>query len=438
MFPAAEVFRKRLAVKAKRILIADDHPQAVAACRAALEADGHEVLAAKTLAEAARLAGEPTPDVVALDAMLPGGDVVEFCSALSGARRVRRVPILLLVPPKCPERLLSALRPLGCERIFKPFSVSAFRERVQTLLAAQYASSRNRARRKEPPADALQEAAASWKPATLAGMEIGGCRLERILGRGASGTVYLGRHLLLDVPVAVKVFDAAAAAGGRENLRRFGREARAAARIEHPNVVAVLNAGTEEGRCFLVQRFIEGATLKSRIEAECRLDEPSVARILRDVASGLSAAHALGVIHRDVKPGNIILAASGLAMLTDFGLARMIGGGEISTESGLVGTPYYMAPEECLGRAVDGRTDLYSLGATGYHAATGRPPFAGATAVEVIRGHVQETAPSPKELAPELSRGFSEILMKLLAKSPDERYGTAEELLRALARLGPG
>ena len=423
----------------KRVLIAEDHPQTVAACRAALEADGYEVLAAKTLPEAARVLGETAPDLIALDVALPGGNAREFCSALSGVRGARRVPLLLLVPPRCPGQLLSALRLFGSECLFKPFHASEFRERVQALLSVPPAASPRRPLRSEPePAHALREEEAPWKLAALSGMEIGGCRLERALGHGASGAVYLGRHLLLEVPVAVKLFSASPAQWSRENFRRFIRGARAAAKLQHPNVVAVLNAGTERGFHFLVQRYVEGATLKSRIEAETRLDEPSAVRILRDVAAGLSAVHALGIIHRDVKPANIILALSGAAMLTDFGLARPARRGDVSSESGLVGTPYYMAPEECMGKAVDGRADLYSLGATGYHALTGRPPFAGDTPVDVIRGHIEGIPPSPQDLAPGLSRGISQALMKLLSKSPDRRYGSAEELIRALDKLQTG
>jgi len=426
-------------VTPKRVLIAEDHPQTIAACRAALEADGYEVVAAQTLPEAARVLGEMAPDLIALDVALPGGDPLDLCSALSGARGVRRIPILLLVPPRCPDQLLAGLRRFGSECLFKPFHASELLKRVQALLSARPPASPSRAPRTEPePAHALREEAAPWKFAALSGMEIGGCRLERPLGHGASSTVYLGRHLLLDVPVAVKVFSASSAQWSQENFRRFIREARAAAKLQHPNVVGVLNAGAERGVHFLVQRYIEGATLKSRIEAETRLDEPSVVRILRDIATGLSAVHALGIIHRDVKPANIILTSSGAAILTDFGLARTGGRGEVSSESGLVGTPYYMAPEECMGKAVDGRADLYSLGATGYHAVTGRPPFAGDLPVDVIRGHIEGIPPSPQDLAPGLSKGISQVLMKLLSKSPDRRYGSAEELIRALEELHTG
>jgi serine/threonine-protein kinase len=341
------------------------------------------------------------------------------------------------VPPRCPEHLLAGLRPFGAECLFKPFHATDLRQRVKALLAERpdRASAGSANSPETAPAGALREESAVWNSAGLSGAELGGCRLERALGHGATSTVYLGRHLLLDVRVAVKVFNASSAQWSGENLRRFIRGARAAAKVEHPNLAGLLNAGREGEFYFLVQRYIEGETLKSRIEAATRLDEASVVRLLRQIAAGLSAVHALGIIHRDVKPANIILATSGEAVLTDFGLARAAGWSDITSETGMVGTPFYMSPEQCMGQAVDARADLYSLGASGYHAATGRPPFIGDTPVDVVRGHTQEIPPWPQDLAPALSGELAQALMKLLAKSPDQRYASAEELIRALERL---
>jgi CheY-like chemotaxis protein/tRNA A-37 threonylcarbamoyl transferase component Bud32 len=422
-------------VASKRILIADDHPQSVAAGRAALSADGYEVIAAKTVPEAARALGEMRPDLIVLDAALPGGDAVAFCSSLSLGSK--RVPLLILAPPRCPEHLLARLRPFGVECLFKPFHADDLRQRVNALLADRGPlAPQGKANSTETgPAGALREESAVRNSAGLSGTELGGCRLDHALGHGAMGTVYLGRHLLLDVPVAVKVFNASSAQWSEENLRRFIRGARAAAKVEHPNLAGLFNAGREGQFYFLVQRYIEGETLKARIETATRLDEASVVRLLRQIAAGLSAVHALGIIHRDVKPANIILATSGEAVLTDFGLARFAGGPDISSESEMVGTPLYMSPEQCAGTAVDARSDLYSLGASGYHAATGRPPVIGDTPVDVVRGHMQETPPWPQDLAPSVSGELAEALMRLLAKSPGERYASAEELIRALEKI---
>jgi len=138
-----------------------------------------------------------------------------------------------------------------------------------------------------------------------------------------------------------------------------------------------------------------------------------------------------------VKPGNIIITPSATAMLTDFGLARSAGEGDISSRGDIVGTPFYMSPEQCEAQALDGRSDLYSLGATAYHALTGRVPIQGDTPVAVLRGHLEEMPVPPREIVRDISQGLAAVIMKLLAKSPDERYQTSEELSTALARIRP-
>jgi CheY-like chemotaxis protein len=421
-----------VAVRRKKILIADDYAQTAQACRKALEPEDLEILGAATVPEASRLLAETSPDCVILDAALPGGSVSEFCAHV---RARKSLPLMLLVPPRYPEGLLRDLRPLADDCLFKPFQVTDLRQRVRKLLAARGRRGRNTYVEQSGAGSLLLKEDGAPVRADLCGSEIAGCRLERLLGRGASSAVYLGRHLLLDAPVAVKLLDASAAGWGDQERQRFIRGARAAVQIQHPNVAPVLNAGVERGFYFLVHRYVEGETLKSRIEAETRLDEGKALRILQDVAGGLSAAHRLDIIHRDVKPANIILASSGAAMLTDFGLARAAGRGEISDTTDLVGTPYYMSPEQCNGLPLDARSDLYSLGATGYHALTGRPPILGDSPVAVLRGHAEEVPPSPRDLVPDLSKGVSSVIMKLLSKSPDARYAGAEELCAALARV---
>ena len=157
--------------------------------------------------------------------------------------------------------------------------------------------------------------------------------------------------------------------------------------------------------------------------------------MLRDVGSGLAAAHKHEIVHRDVKPANIIMTSPGAAVLTDFGLARTIGEGDISSGSDIIGTPYYMSPEQCEALPLDGRSDLYSLGATAYHALTARRPIEGDTPLAVLRAHIHHVPTSPRALLPELSEGISRIVMKLLEKSPEARFQTAEELVAALEKL---
>lgn len=411
----------------KRILIAHDHLPTAEACRRALQAPDRQVLAARTLDELERLCAQASPDLFVLDAALPGGDLAAFCRQ-ARERLGRRV--VLLIPPRFAPSALAALRPCVDACLHMPFTRRQLAERAQELLSAAAAT----------PAAAYASGGTSGQDrigerAGGVGMEIGGCRLERVLGQGATSTVYLGRHLLLDARVAVKLLPVGRHPEAEEEAQRFVRGARAAAGIQHPNVVPVLNAGCEQGFYYLVQRYIEGETLRARIEAERQLAERSVVHILQEIAAGLAAAHRLDVIHRDVKPANILLAASGAAMLTDFGLARPAGRGEISASGDIVGTPWYLAPEQCAGEAVDGRADLYALGATAYHAVAGRPPFAGDSPVAVLRGHLDLTPPDPRDFAPQLSEPFVRLVMRLLAKAPGDRHAGAEALMDSLARL---
>ena len=413
-----------------RILVADDHPQTVHACQSALEAAGFTVLTAASLGQASRIVADGRLWLVVLDAGLTGGDVLRFCGSLHENAAAKRVRLFLLVPPRLPELRLSALRPFCDECIFKPFQVSELIERIK----ARMASAREYGTGSGTSADLGVREAAPIKPVS-SGTIIAGCRIERVLGKGASGTVYLGRHLTLDVPVAIKLVSASLAYVGAKDLERFVRGARAAIRIQHPNVVPVLNAGKQGEFHFLIQRYIEGETLKARIATHGRLGQDVVTRMLGDIGAGLCAVHGHGIAHRDVKPGNIIVTPPGVAMLADFGLARRVGQGYISSANDIVGTLYYMSPEQCDARGVDGRSDLYSLGATAYHALVGRVPIQGDTPVAVLRGHIERIPPSPGEIVPEVSEKLSQVIMKLLAKSPDARYQSAEDLCNALKRV---
>jgi len=419
-----------------RILIADDHPQTVAACRAALAQSGREALAAADLpAAAAILQGRLA--LVAVDAALPGGSVHSFClrARNDGAR------VLLLAPPRFPNDALDALRPVVDAILFKPFDIEEFKQRVSAL-TSQEPMARGERAGAEPGASSagagrVAEAAADAPP-DLAGTRIAGCLLQRFLGRGASGSVWLARHELLELQVAVKLLPADLLQWGPQDRQRFIRGARAAVQIQHPNVVQLLNAGEEQGRLFLVQRYVEGENLRTRVERMGRLQEREALGILSQIAAGLGAVHRLGLVHRDVKPANIMLDAAGRAMLTDFGLARGVGAHDISSVSAFVGTPLYISPEQCAGRPADGRSDLYSLGASIYHALTGRPPIQGDTLLAVLQGVERTRPPAPYELVPGISPAASALVMRLLEKEPAQRFSSAEELVRALDLIGPG
>ncbi len=258
-------------------------------------------------------------------------------------------------------------------------------------------------------------------------------RIVRLLGRGGMGSVYLARDLTLDREVAIKVVKTDTSA--REIQDRLRREARTAARLSHPNVVPLYTFGDVEGMPYFVMGYVRGESLAARLRRDGTLPEEEVRRVLADLAEALDHAHRQGVVHRDVKPDNVLLDdESGRALLTDFGVAKALGGGETMTSAGsVVGTPSYMSPEQAAGRAdIDGRSDIYSLGVMGFAMLTGRLPFEGKTAGDVLAKHLTQEPPPLRGLAPALSDSTVQAVERCLAKDPARRWPDARSLKIAL------
>lgn len=261
------------------------------------------------------------------------------------------------------------------------------------------------------------------------GRVIGGCRILEVIGRGAFGTVYRAEHVALKREVAVKMLFITPRK--RPLLKRLVFEARTIAKIEHPNIVQVHDVGVHAPFLFIVMQLLRGETLQQQMEAGEILPDEGV-RIVRQIARGLLAAHVKGVLHRDVKPSNVIVLGE-VCKLVDFGLARDLAVGD--EYSGMVvGTPYYISPEQWSGRSVDARSDLYSLGAILYQIVTGRPPFQGKTMSELMQQHLRSIPPLPHHLNRSVSEELSAVVMKLLAKDPERRYASARALLEDLDR----
>jgi Protein kinase domain len=269
-------------------------------------------------------------------------------------------------------------------------------------------------------------------PDVLEGAYIAGCRIEAVAGRGGMGIVYRATQLSLSRPVALKLIapEHAADAGFRE---RFERESRMAAAIDHPNVIPVYGAGEEDGRLYLVMRWVAGTDLHRLLRMEGRLEPLRAARIVVQVAGALDAAHSAGLVHRDVKPANVLLSGQH-AYLADFGLTRLAGASDHFTTTGhFLGTVDYMAPEQFRNEAVDARTDVYALACVLYAALTGAPPFPRETVPQTILAHLHD-APALRGLPP----GFERVLARALAKAPDERYPSAGDLGRAALAAAEG
>ncbi|HUW35193.1 MAG TPA: protein kinase [Planctomycetota bacterium] len=264
---------------------------------------------------------------------------------------------------------------------------------------------------------------------------IGGCELLEKLGKGGNGVVYRARQLSVGRVVAVKILRPALSQDA-VYVERFLREARTAARLNHPNIVNAIDAGCDQGHYYFVMEYVDGVTVRKRLDAG-PLAEQEALRIARDIAAALAHANRHAVVHRDVKPDNIMLAADGAAKLADLGLAKNFTFDvNVTLESSALGTPHYMSPEQARGETrIDIRSDIYSLGATLYHMLTGVPPFRGDTPAAVLTKRLLEAPPNPREQRPDISLATSLLIQRMMARDPEKRFATPDELLAAIDSL---
>ncbi len=278
------------------------------------------------------------------------------------------------------------------------------------------------------------------RSAVEAGQMLGKCLLLDEIGRGGSSVVFRGFHQGLQVPVAVKVLLADDANLPEHALAQFRQEARLLARLRHPHIVGVLDFESHAELCYLVLEYVDGVSLNELIRHCGRICWDRVAGLGLQVAEALAAANRLGIIHRDIKPANILIHREGHAKLADLGLAVVRRDGDSpcppSEALSIAGTVAYMAPEQGTASApVDHRSDIYALGATLYHAVTGRMPFLGRTRAEVLRKHAEEMLIPPHRLVPDLNGSFSQTLCRMLAKDPRDRFASYDELIAALTSV---
>jgi serine/threonine protein kinase len=272
-------------------------------------------------------------------------------------------------------------------------------------------------------------------PSLLEGQTLGKYRVLEQLGRGGMAQVYRAYHPQLDRYVAIKVLRSDLVEE-EEFLARFRREARAVAGLRHPNIVNVFDFDVQNDQFFMVMELLEGDTLKVYLNSYRTRGEHiplgEIVRILLDVLEGLGHAHKEGIVHRDIKPANILLSRRGQAVVSDFGIAQIVGGTQYTVSGALMGTLNYMAPEQGLEGRGDSRSDLYSLGIVFYEMLTGKPPFDADTPLAILMKHLNDPLPLPRKIEPSIPESFERVVLKVLAKQPDDRYQTAPEMAQAL------
>jgi predicted Ser/Thr protein kinase len=257
-------------------------------------------------------------------------------------------------------------------------------------------------------------------------------RIERMLGKGGMATVYLAHDLTLEREVAIKVLPPDIAQDAQV-VRRFQQEAKTSAKLDHPYIIPIYRVESEGGLNYFVMKYVAGASLEDVLERKQPLPVDYIQRVLWEAACALGHAHQRGVVHRDVKPANIMFDEDGRVMLTDFGISKALQGASEFTATGMIiGTPHYMAPEQAKGTAVDGRADQYSLSVVGYRMITGELPFAGESIHTILYKQIFELPPPAKARRPDIPDHLSAAIARAMSKEPDARFETAEDFATAV------
>jgi DNA-binding NarL/FixJ family response regulator len=429
------------------IMIVDDHAMVRSGLRLLLESDDEFSVVAEAgdVDAALRCVGEHRPGVILLDVNMPGRPslpaIPELLAASPGAA------VVVMTMQDEPAYARAALQAGASGYVLKEAAEAELIEAVRAAAAGgTYLNPQLGARMIAMPPAADQPSASEAEAVSGGAMELAigstfaGHRIDGEAGRGGMGVVYRATDLTLDRPVALKLI-APRMAGDPVFRARFVSECKLAAAIDHPNVVQIFHAGEERGILYVTMRYIEGTDLRTLLAEVGRLPPERAVRIIAQVAGALDAAHERGLVHRDVKPANVLLAERNggeKAYLTDFGVTKERSASAGLTKTGFaVGTADYMAPEQARGGDVDGRADIYALGCVLYRALTGNVLYERDSDVEKMWAHIHDPPPQLLDVRPELPRGLGAVLDRALAKHPDDRQRTATELAdQALASLG--
>jgi len=409
-------------VNKPRILVVDDEDHILLLLTHMLEQCDYDVVTATDGIEAYSAAVRVVPDLIVLDLMLPGMDGIDVCRRLRRNELFASTPILLVTARTDERSMLRGFEVGATDYVTKPFSLAVLRARVKAAL--HYRVGVRGVAHVSPADDA-------WLP---------GYRKVAEIARGSMGTVYRAVQTSLDREVAVKTLHRSLAEDP-EYIRRFLVEARLAGSLSHPNVVGVIDAGESGGTYYIAMEFVEGSTVSRLLGESGRLEARRALLVAFQVALGLEHARRKGLIHRDVKPCNILVRDDGVAKLADLGLARSVIEQRLagSPMDRVVGTPDYMSPEQItIENDIDARADVYALGATLFHMLTGRPPFADATTLDVLKRHLDAPRPLPSEHGAPVDANTDLVVTRAMAIDRGQRYHTPREFAADLKCLLQG
>jgi serine/threonine protein kinase len=398
-----------------KVLIADDDPLWRKVLEQNILSWGYEVVTADDGAQAWRLLqAKGAPRIAILDWQMPELDGVEICRRIRRTLNLPFIYTVILTSRDTRDDMVAGLESGADDYLVKPVDMAILRSRLTTAVRIVKAV--------PPP------------------RQIPGYQLLGRLGAGSMATVYKARQVSLDRLVAVKVLPKKYSQLP-EFVKRFYAEGRAAAKLNHSNIVAALDVGRHADTHYFVMEYVEGHTVYERLVTEGSYPEAEALATMIQIAQALNHSHQAGLIHRDVKPKNILITNEGVAKLADMGLARAVSDREAAeAEAGKTfGTPYYIAPEQVRGDVnIDSRADIYSLGATLYHMVTGKAPFEGPDVTVIMRKHLRDAIVPPDHVNPRLSNGISEIIELCMAKDPLKRYITTSDLIEDLQAVAEG
>lgn len=435
------------------ILITEADPKIADLLKTQIEKRGYEVMLASTMEECQSVLHASIPDIILIDLNTADENFFKYYNTICNDLTIGKVQ-RLFIEGSHKEALGAKLRQeFGESIIKKPLRISQLLSEVNRLMGHSQMSLASTGQSipvtgmdlgQAPATSSLpqeedKETTTQRKLAAFLGRQIGNVVLQREIGRGGMGAVFIGQQTTLERDVAVKVM-LPDLVGDNNALVRFRREALAIARLKSPHIVQVFDAGsTEDNVFYIVMEFLEGGTVDDHLKMNTRCAVDEAVDVMIQVASGLEVAHNAGLIHRDLKPSNLMINASGHVTITDFGLVREHGieqGEQLTRQGSLLGTPYYLSPEQASAAKLDPRTDLYSLGIIGYELLTGEVPFTSNNLLDILVMHHNLPLPDPrKKIKVGIPEALVQILMRLAAKKADERYPHAGALLQDLRAL---